>query len=272
MGITPLDNEIAFSRIVNATVGQILEIPFNRSGWVYLGEIASRRGIVFNSRRNDPQGQSFIFTLEAPGTYILRFYRQDFINDFILNDHVQVNVADVEEGGAGWFRPPVERGRVVADPRWPTPLQEAQLRGGARLDTPVQVTQLPGQQADVAALPSAPQVTLPMEVPGNEPPVVPPAEIIPPEVILRRAQDAFDRGNVAAAIESLNQFREIFPSGTDELFWMYGQFYEAASPSRNILLSLNYYRRLVNEFPQSHRAVEARSRIAHIERFFINIQ
>jgi len=53
--------------------------------------------------------------------------------------------------------------------------------------------------------------------------------------------------------------------------WLYGQFYEANSPSRNILVSRDYYRRLVNEYPQSSRASDARRRIAYLERFYINI-
>jgi hypothetical protein len=52
---------------------------------------------------------------------------------------------------------------------------------------------------------------------------------------------------------------------------MYGQFYEANSPSRNILLSLDYYRRLTREYPQSNRYNDARRRITYLERFYINI-
>ena len=63
-----------------------------------------------------------------------------------------------------------------------------------------------------------------------------------------------------------------YPGGSDEAYWLYGQFYEANSPSRNILLSLDYYRRLVNEYPQSGRLADARRRIAYLERYYINIQ
>jgi hypothetical protein len=89
--ITPQNEEIIFSRIVRATVGQTLEIPFRGTGWIYEGELASRRGVAYNSTRLDqPEGQSIIFRIEEAGTYILKFYRRDHIMDYVLNDYVQV--------------------------------------------------------------------------------------------------------------------------------------------------------------------------------------
>jgi len=316
MGMTPLDSELVFSRIVRATVGQIVEIPFRGSGWVYLGELASRRGIVYNSRRNDPEGQSFIFSLEEAGTYTLKFYRQDFIRDYILNDHVQVIVGDAPAAASGWFNPPIDRGRVVAQPRWPSPLEEAQIRSGSRQSsepvvttgpapeqrapeqrtpeqrTPEQRTPEPARQpvvtedssrtqiASGTAAP-VPQVTqqetasAAQEVITAEPQQnlrAADLERLPPEIILQRAQETFDAGNISDAIALLNQFMEHYPSGSDEVYWLLGQFYEANSPYRNILLSLDYYKRLTSEYPQSRRFNEARRRIAYLERFYINIQ
>ncbi|MDR0400921.1 MAG: hypothetical protein LBH51_08260, partial [Treponema sp.] len=122
---------IVYSRVVRAVVGQLVEVPFQGTGWVYLGELGSRPGIVYGSRRLDPEGQSFIFRTEAPGTYGLRFYKQDFIRDYILNDFVQVVVGEPPEAAAlGWFNPAVDRGRAVAEPRWPSPGGEDDAPGG----------------------------------------------------------------------------------------------------------------------------------------------
>jgi len=289
--------EIVFSRIVRATVGQLIEIPFRGTGWIYLGELASRRGIIYDSRRLDPEGQSFIFRAEEAGTYALKFVRQDFIRDYILNDHVQVIVGEAPSTGAGWFNPPYDRGRVTAQPRWPSAIDEAEIRSGSRpsVNTPPEVSpgaafgpretvpaQMPSAQAPAAPV----QETTPAQPPSagaisetreSIPPEPQPSrsqngEGSPPETILQRAKEAFDGGNAAAAIALLDQYAQIFPGGTDELYWYYGQFYEANTPSRNILLSLDYYRRLVNEFPQSSRLNDARRRIAYLERFYINIQ
>ncbi|MDR2943137.1 MAG: hypothetical protein LBV17_11160 [Treponema sp.] len=320
------DEEIVFSRTVRATAGQIVEIPFRGTGWVYLGELASRRGIVYNSRRLDPEGQSFIFTAETAGTYALKFYRQDFIRDYILNDYVQVIVGEPPNaGGAGWFNPPVDRGRVTAEPRWPSaPDESAILRGGQAganssaekkngssqssanaqgasnapstasvvvIVPPVQGTGIAPSVEETVITPQAMPQTQPQtasqaqqqtatpqtgtpEIPqsGTEMPSVEKQEKLPPEEILKKAQDSFNEGNTSAAIALLDQYTEYYPNGSDELYWLYGQFYEANTPNRNILLSLDYYRRLINEYPQSRRYNDARRRTAYLERFYVNIQ
>jgi hypothetical protein len=341
----PYGSDIVFSRTVRATVGQTIEIPFTGTGWVYLGELASRRGVVYDSRRLDREGQTFIFKAEETGTYALKFFKENFVGGYILNDHVQVIVGEAPAPSTGWFNSPVDRGRVIAEPRWPNPFQEAEIRRGSlstrpSADSPpvtardivpvpgVPVTppaqssaaqpaatqptaaQTPTAQSPAAAnvppapqaqpsapaqpsavaTPSAPPLTA-ATLPGTPPPqalVSPPpsssdtpqsdstatesGDPASPDVLLQRAKEAFDGGNAAAAIALLDQLKGYYPGGTDELYWYYGQFYEANTPSRNILLSLDYYKRLVNEYPQSTRFNDARRRIAYLERYYINIQ
>jgi tetratricopeptide (TPR) repeat protein len=257
-----------------------------------MGELGSRRGIAYDSRRLDPEGQSFVFRAEAAGTYALRFCKQDFIRDIILNDHVQVIVGEVPEAaGAGWFNPPLDRGRVLAEPRWPAPLEEARLARPGNVAAASNAPDTP-QAAGNAAVPAVPQTSSAnrqpsadstLAIPGNAVPVSPAAPAAasetvpalpadsPPEQYLQKAQEAFDAGRIASAIALLDQFRERYPPGTDEAYWLYGQCYEANSPGRDILAALDYYRRLVREYPQSGRFSEARGRIAYLERYYINI-
>jgi hypothetical protein len=265
-----------------------LEIPFRGNGWIFLGELASRRGIAYNSRRNDPEGMSFIFHVEQAGTFVLRFFREDFTRGYILNDHVQVIAGEAPAAATGWFNPQTDRGRIVAEPRWPSATEEAlrlrELDGTGTQPLP------PQQQETLETVRPIPETVPPSTaeiLPPVDAAIIPPEiadtttlpeavierqETIPPEMLLQRAREAFDAGNVTAAITLLDQYMLHYPGGSDEAFWLYGQFYEANSPSRNILLSLSYYRRLVDEYPQSSHLTDARRRIAHIERFFIHIQ
>jgi hypothetical protein len=301
---------MAFSRTVRATLGQLVVIPFRGTGWVYLGEAGAQRGIVYDSRRLDPEGQNFVFRTEAPGEYALKFYRQDFIRDFILNDYVKVIVGPPPEtAGTAWFNPSVDRGRVIAEPRWPTSLAEAEaLRADtrpSRSDAPaptepiqpnppsVPPTGTPSPppaepvnppSAQPPATPAQPAVTPPTTplAPPSQPavtsPPTTPAQPTPPadlavdlESYLEKAKEEFNAGRVASAISILDQLRAYYPIEGDEVLWLYGQFYEANSPSRNILTSLEYYRRLMNEYPQSSRYDDARRRVAYLQRYYINI-
>jgi tetratricopeptide (TPR) repeat protein len=289
---------------------------------------------VYSSRRLDPEGQSFVFRVEAPGTYGLKFYKQDFIRDYILNDHVQVIAGDLPEAAVtGWFNPAIDRGRVVAEPRWPSALEEAEALGrdsgaetgwgavpGAPAGAPeAGPPETGGPAADRVAQPPVEGAAAGTEAAGQNavsagpetarPPVsdegvVParpaavsgapqglgapqiPARTAPggsgappegggdslPSEYLSRARQEFEAGRPGAALSILDQFRERYPSGSDEAWWLYGQFYEAGGPSRDIRSALDYYRRLVREYPQSRRYNEARRRIAYLERYYINIQ
>ncbi|MDR2478622.1 MAG: hypothetical protein LBD48_04835 [Treponema sp.] len=301
------DEEIIFSRIVRATVGQLVEIPFRGTGWVFLGEQGAQRGIVYDSRRLDPEGQSFILRTEAAGTYSLKFYKQDFHRDFILNDYVQVIVGEAPAAGTGWFNPPRDQGRIIAEPRWPSSLE------AVRTPRENAVTRPPAPDAAAAPPETTPQAIPPSSVPetvdstpvrprlpaapSNDEGVVPvrppalagdsreapgrpdvfrpPPETAAgdlPEQYFQKAKEEYGAGRVAQAIALLDRFREQYPSGSDEAWWLYGQFYEANSPSRDILTALDYYRRLVRDYPQSSRYNDARGRIAYLERYYINIQ
>jgi TolA-binding protein len=292
---------------------------------VFLGEVGARRGIAYDSRKLDPEGESFVFRVEASGIYALKFYRQDFAHDLILNDHVQIIAGGAPETtGLGWFNPPTDRSRVVAEPRWPNFLEPSQRIGSnaeqqfsrpieelvaqpsvtvkppeaaqppavtqppATTQPPV-MTQPPATARPPAAVqPAAPparnETALPQGLSGNAvaqatpaQPQSPPqpasaAEPVSPDSILKQARDEFNVGRIASAITLLDQFCKSFPSGSDEAWWLYGQCFEANSPNRNMLSALDYYRRLVREYPQSSRLSDARRRIAYLERYYINIQ
>jgi outer membrane protein assembly factor BamD (BamD/ComL family) len=92
-----------------------------------------------------------------------------------------------------------------------------------------------------------------------------------PDGFLRRAREAYQAGRTGESLGLLDQFRERFPGGSDEAWWLYGQVLEAPGQSRDIRAALDYYRRLIREYPQSPRYDEARRRIAYLERYYFSI-
>jgi hypothetical protein len=244
------EEEITFSRIVRATVGQLIEIPFRGTGWVYLGELGQRRGVDYDSRRLDPEGQSFVFRAAEPGTYALKFYKEDFIRDYILNDYVQVIVGEAPDaGGAGWFNPPIDRGRVVAEPRWPevpAPSGAAETLSGAP-ETPEgegpaadRLPGLPPPGERSGVMPDPVSAGLPPETGTNTDTSQDDAEgDSSPGGYIHRARAEYDAGRIASALDILERFREQFPAGSDEAWWLYGQILEATSPARDIRSALD---------------------------------
>jgi hypothetical protein len=124
------DDNLVYSRTVTAYVGQYIEIPFRGPGWVYLGELGSRRGVYYDSRRIDGEGMVFVFRANEEGSYSLKFNRQDFIRDYVINDYVQVKVLPPPEiTGSVWHSTAVVPDRVYAGPRWPPADEDPSLAG-----------------------------------------------------------------------------------------------------------------------------------------------
>ena len=84
----------AVSRTINVKTRQTFEVPFAETGWVYTGEENSRNGINYDSRRVQGGTQVFMFRAGKEGDYTLKFYKQDFLRDFVTNEYVRVIVAD----------------------------------------------------------------------------------------------------------------------------------------------------------------------------------
>jgi hypothetical protein len=293
--IPPSEEEIEYSRIIRAGVGQTIEIPFRGTGWVYLGEIFSLPGVTYNSKRSDAEGQTFIFKAEKAGTFGLKFYRQDFIRDYILNDYVQVIAGEAPT--LELPAPSGGRGAVITAPRWPDPsggkfFEDTSEAPASDRASPALTVPSPSQSSGSQLLVEAP-VEIPAEVQdggmatsaftgsagaaaglddisGDFIPPLP--KDVQPEEYFRKAREAFESETIAQALAILDRFRENYPLGSDEAWWLYGQFLEASGPSRDIRRALDYYRRLVRDYPQSPRCENARRRIAYLERFYFNIR
>ena len=133
------------------------------------------------------------------------------------------------------------------------------------------------QRSNAAAMPIAPSQTgvspsSDIALPATSAERAGVSEGLSPEEYVRQAKQEFDAGHVEQALDILERMKQRYPSGTDEAWWLLGQLYESNSSVRDIKLSLEYYRRLVNEYPQSNRVDDARRRIAYLERYYLNIR
>ncbi|MDR1148000.1 MAG: outer membrane protein assembly factor BamD [Spirochaetaceae bacterium] len=82
------------SRVIYAQAGQTFEVPFQGTGWIYTGEENSMNGISYVSRRINDSTQTFVFRAQKEGEYILKFYKQDFLQDYYTNEYVRVIVSN----------------------------------------------------------------------------------------------------------------------------------------------------------------------------------
>lgn len=272
-----------FSRSVRALTGQIVEVPFRGTGWVYLGEQDSKRGITYQSRRLDNDGQTFIFQADSPGSYHLKFSKQDFVNNMFINDTVEVITGDEDDGSAGKF-PTADTQRVSAGPRWPLPGDLAV--SGAETAAAKAVSQdFTGQTsfrqtrlADISNTGS--QQTTDAQIPVENASFSGGAVSTPNEGenpvqkidYLTQARSDFSAGKFPDLVNSLDQYRNENISITDEMWWFYGQAFESNSPVRDIKAAVDSYQHITRDFPLSKYYDDAKGRIAYLNKFYFNIR
>jgi hypothetical protein len=277
-----------YSRELRAVAGQFVEIPYRGKGWIFLGEMNSSRGISYDSRRLDEEGQTFVFRALNPGEYFLKFNKQDFVNNYYVNDIVKVmvgeNTAHIPTGH-------LSSTRVVA-PRWEAPpapntASDATLTAGtgapAGTET-VAVTSAASQtvagavtgadaavQAETAATQTGAGTAIDTASSAG---VIGTLAQTPSDggaSLMSKARTDFDAKNYAAAIASLDQL-SYGAVLDDEALWLYGQSFEANSPARNIKAALGSYQSLIRGFPQSKYYGDAQSRVAYLNKFYFDIK
>jgi hypothetical protein len=225
------------SRVIYAGTGRPFEIPFQGTGWVYIGEENSKPGINYDSRRIEGNNQIFVFRAQKEGEYTLKFYRQDFLKDYYTNEYVRVivdnnSVADEQRGGetSGSNTMPAVAGLPVEN------------------NSPAPADDSAGIDAETAAP-------------------------LSPENFLQQAREAFAAKSYAGAISLLDNFQRQYPEMNDEAWWLYGQALEnAPQPDRDVRGALEAYSYLTREYPGSKFYKNAQNRIAFLNKFYFNIR
>jgi hypothetical protein len=262
----------SFSREIRAVTGQFVEVPFWGTGWVFLGETGANRGLSYDSRRLDDDGQTFVFRAQATGEYFLKFSKQDYVSNYYVNDSVKViigeNINDIPPGYLSAAR--------VSAPRW------APKRGGETTLDAVSAPAPPraeGAARDDDAGPQPPATGAPAGAPVAassglaSDDVAPTSEAVTvaPDY-LTEARTAFDAKNFGGAIAALDLLRYSSPVLDDEAWWLYGQSFEANSPARDIKSAIDSYQHIIRDFPRSSRYDAAQGRIAYLNKFYFNIR
>ncbi|GMO56968.1 MAG: hypothetical protein Ta2G_16650 [Termitinemataceae bacterium] len=255
------------SRTVNAMVGQIVEVPYTGAQWVFLGEQNGLSGLDYEMRRTDEDGLSFIFKAKKEGSYLLKFYKKDYVKDYYINDFVQVVVSENSPAKNG-FGPPDEMTVVTALPRWPGPSIAAITANDANTaitanDETEQVSEQVTNQINEASA----QPIQAKNIQSVSKSAAPSASSL-----MESARQTFKDGKFAETVEALDNFRRAYPAASDEAWWFYGQCFEAPGKTRDIRSSMDAYKMLVNEYPQSKYFDDAEKRIAYLNKFYFNIR
>jgi hypothetical protein len=287
--------------------GARVDLPFEGTGWTYLGEVTGKAGVLYDSRRFENPGLVFSLIASKPGDFVLRFQRQDALRGTSKDEIVSLSVTPKPQAAA----PGSPAAGAAPAPALGTGTAAAQAGSGpapaaARLAMPASA---PGPSASGAAPGAAPGTSAMAAAPGPSPagavpgspaaaavsslPAAAAAPALPssanaaassmqaspsapamdsPEGMLLAARNELAAGRPQGAIDALDRLLARYPSGMDEAFFLYGSALEQSGPLKDIQRAYGYYKKLRDDYPMSPLWDKASERISYIERHYFEIR
>jgi len=225
----------SIARKVSAVVGTRFELPFDGTGWTYLGEQTNKEGIAYDSRRFEDTSLVFILNPVKAGEYALRFQRQDSLRGLSYEELVGVTVA----------------------PK-PAPISAS---------ASVAATKASATPTSPSVAPSAAPTAAPTAAP-----LIDPASLATPEAALATARSEMGANRVQSALVALDRLYALSPEGTDEAAILYARALEKNGPQKDIKRAYSYYKKLRDAYPESAFWDEADARCSYIERHYFDIR
>ncbi len=261
------------ARNVTVDLGQRIELPFEGSGWTYLGETEGREGILYESRRYEGPGLTFVLNTSKVGDFVLRFQREDLLrgttNEELVAVHVNPKPLKAEPlpgaAPASLAAPPASPGSSQPGSVAPaTPATPVTPVAPPKLGTPAApgASPVPAQPSPtVRAIPQAQASSaFALSLPES------------PEGLLQAARKELLAGRVSGSLTALDRFLDLYPEGMDEVFYLYGLSLEQNGDSKDIKRAYASYKRLVDTWPESQFWDQAKARMAFLERHYFTIR
>jgi len=257
------ERQAEIARSVSAEAGMRVEVPFDGTGWTYLGERTGREGVTYETRRFEGAGLVFVLLASKPGDYVLRFQRQDALRGISYDELVALSVTP--------------KPAVVAAPATVASAAEAQGTAAPSGKAAATGGQVPAAQSAAPATPVAPAATgsaAPHSVAAQPQaaPVATPSITETPTSLTIQARKELDAGRAQGAIEALDRLLARYPTGTDEAFYVYALALEANGPLKDIKRAYAFYKKVCSYYPQSAFWDAAAERISYIERHYFEIR
>ena len=256
-------------------VGKRFEVPFDGTGWTYLGEQTNKEGIAYDSRRFETTSLVFILNPIKMGDYILRFQRQDSLRGISYEELVGVSVAAKPAAGttAAAQSPAVAAQSPAATAQSPAVVAQSPAVAAQSPAVAAQSPAVAAQSPAVAAQSPAAAAQSPAAAAQSPAaPLIDASKLATPEAALLSARAELSAGRVPGAIASLDRLFALAPNGTDEAYILYARALEQNGAQKDIKSAYAYYKKLCDEYPESPYWDEAAARVAYIERHYFDIR
>ncbi len=291
---------VAVQRRVSAEPGREFSVRLDGRGWVFIGadrdNQAPGAAVEYRRRRSIDGDTEVILRAPDSGGYTLRFQRQDLSHGTAEHRLIGLDVSDNPQQSTEDTAPvitpelplvadtapiPDDPQRVATAAR--TAFDSGDLEQAAALWRRNRSLEQPlGSQArrglfDLAFQSSryseAVDYAQQMLDHGEAPAVAEVTRLAEYSLANDQTNNALDLLQRRLAMnESATEGRSDAAADTDALLYQLARLYETDAESRNLRVSLSYYRRITDEFPLSRYWERSRARIEYIERHFIHVR
>lgn len=278
------------ARSIAVELGARIEIPFEGTGWTYLGERDGKEGILYESRRYEAPGLVFVLNPVRQGDFILRFQKQDLMRGTTNEELVAVKVgpkapapASGTAAGHGGDTTEAIGGQTPTAPTVLVPSASTSAGSGITAplaSPPVSSSSGAGGGSSMATAGPQPGVAGTGTV-GTK--TVPAAQAVSPSAfasglptapasLVAAARGELSAGRIQNCLAVLDRYMDLHPEGMDEVFFLYGVALEQNGPTKDVKRAYAYYKRIRDDYPQSQLWDQASERMSYIERHYFSIR
>ncbi|MCR5436491.1 MAG: outer membrane protein assembly factor BamD [Treponema sp.] len=257
------------SRSVTLKRGELLQVIYPGSGWIYLGSLSEYNNLESRGRKvGDTQT---IYTLYAKdkGTQLHHFYKTDNLTGNYIDDYLEVIVLDIKGSITTSVKAPDYTGFVPKQPDRPA-LASTKIITDENQPKKDEIEVINANQNEI---PDISQIIdeKPQEESILEQSVQINTEELSASELLKLTKEYISNKDYINANKTVNLFLTKATDRTDEGLYLKGQILEANSSLKDIKSAIETYENLVHNYPSSALWEDANKRIKYLKRFYIDI-
>lgn len=251
--LEPVETEVATpTRSMIMNNNQKLLVIYPGSGWIFLGDEYDSNTLIFDKRNIYDETTEFVFRSSESGEALLHFYKQDLLTNEPINDYLLVTINPKKGKFETIEAPEYTFGTFVEEDAFMDEYYEEEYY-------------------DYGIIEDEPEVMF-----FTDEEYFFPDEAVSVEEIMDLAEAFYEDKMYIEALDQLDYYFTVTDGTADEYtdyaLFMKGQILEQNSACKNIKESLNAYKELVNNYPDSTYWNKAQDRAVYLERFYFSVR
>lgn len=272
------------SRKVTLKKGEMLQVIYPGSGWIYLGSLSEYNNLESRGRKVGDTQTIYTLYAKSAGTQIHHFYKTDNLTGNFIDDYLEVTVLDIKGSITTCVRAPEYSLIVPKQPERPALASTKNLTEEETTPQEINLTQPQNTliNANINELPDdkkneeyVEKTKTEIESLNKSVETISESEInyynFQADDLLKLAKELYQKKDYAQSYKAVQTFLIIATDKVDEGLYLKGQILEADNSLKDIKNAITTYEDLIQNYPSSSLWDDANKRITYLKRFYIDI-